>query len=142
MPTPFDALDAALSASCDAAFGEPAVLRPRKASQYAERAVDPTRPVREITGIFSAGPGETRLKGKAMGTDFGGASRVATTRAEFWIAATDAASIGYEIRTGDVIVLTDRDASVYEVVFPQRTDLGDLNLILAFDGEAPVSDED
>lgn len=133
MASPFDALDAALSASCMSAFGEAAMLRPRKASQYTERVADPARPSAPIFGIYSAGPGEVPIRGAAAGGEFRGPTRFATMRAEFWIGAEHIANLPYQIATGDLIVLTDRGGLPYEIVAAQPTDMGDVNLILAFD---------
>ena len=133
MASPFDALDAALSAACASAFGEAAVLRPRKASQYTERAVDPERPEAPIIGIYSAGPGEVPIRGAATGGEFQGPTRFATMRAEFWIEAEHVAGLPYTLAKGDLIVLTDRGDLPYEIVKVQPTDMGDVNLILAFD---------
>lgn len=133
MPSPFDALDAALSASCLDAFGEQAVLKPRRATDFSQIA-DPERQEVEIVGVYSAGPGETPIKGKSTGGEFSGPTRFATMRAEFWIDAETIAYLPYKIATGDLIVLTDRGGKVYEVVAAQPTDMGDVNLILAYHG--------
>jgi hypothetical protein len=133
MASPFDALDAALSASCMSAFGEAATLRPRKASQYTERAADPARPSATISGVYSAGPGDVPIKGASKGGEFQGPTRFATMRAEFWISSEDIACIPYKIAVGDLITLTDRGGLSYEVVSAQVTDLGDVNLIIALD---------
>lgn len=138
MASQFDALDAALSASCLTAFGELATVKPRVAGRYTERAADPARPPVTLVGIYSAGPGETPIRGKTVGGEFQGATRFATMRAEFWIAAEDAAFLAYPIAQGDLIILTERDGLPYEVVSSQRTDMGDINLILAFD-DIPVA---
>lgn len=134
MPSAFDQLDEALSASVLGAFGEAAVLRPRVASQYTERAADPARPPVDLVGIYSAGPGETPIKGRSVGGEFVGPTRFATARSEFWIEAAQVALIPYTIAPGDLIVLTDRGGAAYEVVSAQATDMGDVNLILSLDG--------
>lgn len=133
MASPFDALDAALSASCLGAFGEAATLRPRMASQYTERAADPARPEAQIFGVYSAGPGEVPIRGEATGGEFKGPTRFATMRAEFWIGAEHIAGLPYTVAKGDLIILTDRGDLPYEIVKVQPTDMGDVNLILAFD---------
>lgn len=132
MATRFDQLDAALSASCITAFGEAATLRPRRASRFSDRAADPSRPEAPVSGVYSAGPGEESLKGKVIGGDFQGMTRFATMRAEFWVPAEVVASLPYPIAPGDLVILTDGNLP-YEVVKTQPTDMGDVNLILAFD---------
>jgi hypothetical protein len=133
MPSPFDALDAALSATCLGAFGEVASLVPRVASQYTVPQPDPARQQTDIVGIYSAGPGETPIKGKATGGDFTGPTRFVTTRAEFWVDAETMASLPYEIAKGDMLILTDRGDTPYEIIAAQPTDMGDVNLILAYE---------
>lgn len=137
MPTPFDALDAAMSASMTAAFGEAATLRPRVASQYAERADDPGRPAATITGVFSAGPAEVPIKGNSKGGEFSGPTKFTTVRSEFWIDAARVAQLPYRPAVGDLVILPGRGGAAYEIVGMQPTDMGDLNLILAFD-EVPT----
>lgn len=146
MASPFDALDAALSASCVGAFGEAATLRPRTNSQYSDHAPDPLRPEAQISGVYSAGPGEVPIKGATQNGGFQGATRFATMRAEFWVPAEAVAALPYKVAKHDLIILDDRGGLPYEIVAVQRTDLGDLNLILAFDdiaaANAPPEDEE
>lgn len=132
MPSPFDDLMADVDAAIIDAFGETegAVLRPRLASQYAARAVDPARPVVTVSGVFSAGPENAELRGMSK-HEFQGTTRLSSMAAEFWLPPEEAAAIPYEVAPGDLIEFTCRNGATYAVAAIQRTDLGDLNLILA-----------
>ncbi len=135
MPSPFDALDAAISGAVLSAFGESvaASLRPRTRSDFAEGA-DSSRPVRPIRGVFSSAPAEVKPQGNASGGEFAGATRLSVALAEFWIAAADAACIPYAIRQGDHLALPARPGSpVYSVADIQRPETGDINLIIVRD---------
>lgn len=128
----FDDLDAALSGAIKGAFAEVAVLRPRVSTQYAERNTDPDRPQNLVHGVFSAGPSVDQLRGQARGSDFSGATRLATTSAEFWIAKAEVDALAALPAKGDTITLTARPGCpVYAIAQVQHTDMGDINLILA-----------
>lgn len=138
MPSPFDALMAANDAAVMDAFGETeaAILRPRLASQYAARALDPARPECEVAGVFSAAaPADMRIRGNAEG-EYAGTTRLASTAPEFWISPDNVALIPYVVAVGDLILFPCRSGSpVYAVARIQRTDIGDLNLILVSEDE-------
>ncbi len=132
MPSPFDALDAALSGAVLSAFGESvaASLRPRTRSEFAEGA-DSSRPARPIRGVFNATHGNAELRGAAKGGGFSGVTRLSVNMAEFWVPASEARAIPYEVRQKDHIVFTGRAGQpVYSISDIQPTDMGDLNLIL------------
>ena len=133
--TLFDDLDAQVSGTIDAAFGEIAVLRPRVSAQYAERAEDPSREVATVTGVFSAGPAEGPLKG---GSAFAGGTRVVSQSTEFWLAAETVQSLVDRPQKGDALTLTGRpEAPVYSVSQVHPSDMGDLTLILVLEQETP-----
>jgi hypothetical protein len=132
MASPFAKSDAALTAATVRAFGEGAVLRPRVFCQYGEPGADQERQEQAVTGIFSAGPAESPLKGPARSGDFAGATRLATLSAEFWIGADMVASLVARPMKGDTITLIGRDGCpVYTISRVEPSDLGDLNLVLA-----------
>ena len=136
--TLFDDLDAQVSGTIDAAFGEIAVLRPRVSSQYAERAEDPSREVATVTGVFSAGPADAPLKGSTAGAAFSGGTRVVSQSAEFWLAAKTVQSLVIRPQKGDALTLTGRpEAPVYSVSQVHPSDMGDLTLILVLEEETP-----
>lgn len=132
MPSPFDALDAALSGAVLSAFGETvsATLRPRTRSEYAV-AADPARPERQLRGVFSAAPDDPKLRGAAMGAEFSGGTRLSVTLAEYWVAAADLAALPYAIKPGDALVFPGRAGSpVYSISDLHQNETGDVNLIL------------
>ncbi len=131
MTAPFDDLDAAMSAAIVTAYGEVALLRPRVRQQYVERAADSDRNAVQVWGVFSAGPITQPLKGQFVGTETQGGLRVGAVRSEFWIGAAQIVEIGFEPATGDLLELPGRASEpAYAVAFVQRTDRGDLTLVL------------
>ena len=131
MGAAFDELDAAMSAAIATAYGEVAVLRPRARQQYVERAADSDRNAIQIWGVFSSGPFEQPLKGQLVGNQNQGAMRFAGATAEFWIGTAQVAEMGFEPSAGDLLELPGRPTEpAYAVSFVQRTDRGDINLIL------------
>jgi len=131
MTLPFDDLDAAMSAAITTAYGEVAILRPRVRPQYVARTADADRHAVRVWGVFSSGPFEQRVKGQLGGTDNRGALRMTGATAEFWIGAAQVTEIGLEPAAGDLLELPGRPSEpAYAVSFVQRTDRGDLNLVL------------
>ena len=134
--TLFDDLDAQLSGTIDAAFGEVAVLRPRVSAQYVERAEDPSREVATVTGVFSAGPADAPLKGSTAGAAFSGGTRVVSQSAEFWLLAEQVRALAARPVKGDALTLTGREgAPVFSVSQVQPSVMGDLTLILVLEDE-------
>jgi hypothetical protein len=138
MSNAFEAMDETLSAALSSAFAEPALLRPRMPTQYAERSVDPDRPEAMTYGIFSAGPAQEDLRGQARGRQMSGTTKLASTAAEFWIAKAQAEELTALPAKGDAIILTGRAGRpVYAISAVHHTDMGDLNLILVRENETP-----
>ena len=131
MASPFDALDELVSSAVQTAYGEAAILTPRVSSQYVQRSTDEGRPATNVWGVFSAGPGESQIKGQATGGEFSGSTRMHVMRAEFWMTAAQVSSLGFAPAKGDKIAFPGRAGSpVYSVAAIQHTDLGDTALIL------------
>lgn len=131
MGVAFDELDAAMSSAIVTAYGEVGILRPRTRRQYVERAGDSDRPAVRVWGVFSSGPFEQPIKGQLVGNENQGALRFAGAKAEFWIGIAQVAEMGFEPSAGDMLELPGRPTEpAYAVSFVQRTDRGDLNLIL------------
>ena len=136
--TLFNDLDAQVSGTIDAAFGEVAVLRPRASLPYAERAEDPSRQVATVTGVFSAGPADAPLKGSTAGAAFSGGTRVVSQSAEFWLLAEQVRALAARPVKGDALTLTGREgAPVFSVSQVQPSVMGDLTLILVLEHETP-----
>ncbi len=132
MATAFDDFLAAADAAVEGIYSEPAGLLPRAAGEFSARLSDPARPSLTIVGVYSAGAGDTLIKGKAQG-EFLGTTRMATTRHEFWIAPAQAAAVPYRIAPGDLVQVR---GVAFEIVYVQPSDAGDINLILAPEGAA------
>lgn len=136
MPSPFDALDAALSRSVMSAFGETqaASLRPRTRAEYTE-GPDATRPDRSISGVFSEGHDVSPLRGSSLGSEHTGVTRLSTQLAEFFLPAAEVALVPYAIKQGDKLAFPHRAGQpVYTISDIQKSDTGDLNLILVIGG--------
>ena len=137
MSTPFDELDATMSAAIRDAFGTTALILPRLSTQYAARADDPARAAVEVVGIFSAGPAETEIRGQARSTDFAGLTRLNQQAASFWISAATVAEIPYRVARGDAVRFPERPGEpTYAVVAPRPSDMGDIELLLAIEDPA------
>lgn len=131
MASPFDDLDRLLSATVLTSYGEAAILRPRTASQYAERKADANRNAVNVWGVLSEGPGQDAIKGQAVGGEFSGTTRFNVLKAEFWVSAEQLASLGFAPAKGDTISFPGRPgAPVYAVSAIQHTNMGDTGLIL------------
>lgn len=132
MPSPFDALNAALSGAVMSTFGETAdaILRPRTRSEFAE-GQDPDRPARPIRGVFTDAPADPKLRGAAGGSEFSGVTRLSVQQPEFWVSAATVAALPYPIRPQDHVAFPARaGAPVYSISEIHMNDMGDLNLIL------------
>ena len=136
MATAFEALDETLSAALSSAFAEPALLRPRMSTQYAERSADPNRPEAMTYGIFSAGPAKDDLRGQARGGQMSGTTKLSTAATELWIANPQIDQLPWLPITGDAVILTARNSQpIYAISRVATSDLNDLTLILVQEDE-------
>ncbi len=132
----FNDLDEHTSAAVKAVFAEPALLRPRVSTQYAERSADPDRPEAMTYGIFSAGPAQEDLRGQARGGQMSGTTKLSTAATEFWIAKPQIDQLPWLPITGDALILTARNSQpIYAISRVATSDLGDLTLILIQEDE-------
>ena len=136
MSLSFKELDAALSDVASSVFAEPAILRPRVSTQYAERSADPDRAEISTYGIFSAGPAQEDLRGQARGGQMSGTTKLSTAAAEFWIAKPQIDQLPWLLITGDALILTARSGQpIYAISRVATSDQGDLTLILVREDE-------
>ncbi len=128
MPSPFDAFDAAAQAVIDATFGEGIRIEPMRAGNYAAGA-DPDRPVRATRATVSRAPGVRKTNYPSTNRQ---SADVAASPTEAWIDRAAYAALGYPLRRGDIIILTD-DARTprFEVTACHETDGGDVQVLLA-----------
>ena len=131
MTTAFDSLDALAAEASVSAFGEVAVLQPRRPSQYVEAVTDADRISVSVRGIFSAVAATSDLRGQARGGEFAGASRVLSEQSAFWIAAAQVAELGFRPSKGDFLSLPERSGGPsFAIATVHPTAMGDLNLLL------------
>ena len=131
MTSPFDAFDAAASSAVVAAYGEQAVLRPRRSEQYVERAADVDRNGAIVWGVFSARPTGFDLHGQARGAELDGTTRANAARSEFWVAREQVEALSFRPAKGDLLTLPGRPGSpTYAISAIQPTNMGDLAFLL------------
>ena len=131
MTSPFDEFDALASGAALEAFGEVAVLIPRRSGQYVEASVDADRMSVKLHGVFSALAAQSDLRGQARGGEFTGASRLLAEQTAFWIAAAQVEELGCRPAKGDLLKLPERCGSpAYAIAAVHPTSMGDLNLLL------------
>lgn len=131
MSSVFDTLDAEASEVVADAFGEGAILIPRRNNQYVEAAADVERLAVAVRGVFSGAAAVSDLKGQARGGDFPGTTRIVAEQTAFWIAAAQVAALGFRPAKGDLLTLPERSGHPsYAIAAVHPTSMGDLNLLL------------
>ncbi len=117
----FDDFEADLSADIEAAFGDVAVISPLSASEYIAAGSDPTRPSRQIAGVFSSGPTVDR----AIESRSGSGADVARfgQSASFWVSAAALAALPYALRQGDRITVKGRSFIILSLMPSDRGDI-------------------
>jgi hypothetical protein len=127
----FDDFDALASQAALAAFGEEAVLSPRRASQYVESAADADRMAVKVRGVFSALAAPSDLRGQSRGGEFTGATRIVAEQSAFWIDSAQAAELGFRPAKGDLLRFPVRyGCPCFVIAAVHPTSMGDLNLLL------------
>ncbi|MFN4140255.1 hypothetical protein [Aestuariivirga sp.] len=131
MTSSFDDFDALSSGAVLGAFGEEAVLNPRRNNQYVEAAADADRMAVKVRGIFSALAASSDLRGQSRGGEFTGTTRMVSEQSAFWIAAAQVAELGFRPAKGDLLKLPARCGSPsFAIAAVHPTSMGDLNLLL------------
>ena len=131
MTSAFADFDALASQAALAAFGEEAVLSPRRSSQYAESAVDADRMAVKVRGIFSALAAPSDLRGQSRGGEFTGATRIVAEQSAFWIDSAQVSELGFRPAKGDMLRFPVRCGSpCFAIAAVHPTSMGDLNLLL------------
>lgn len=105
MASPFDALDEAVSATVAETMGEALRITPRVARQYVGPADDPSRPVRDVVGVYSAAPTVDNLTGQRESNKLDTMVRFTTGRHEVWLPVNEARRIGYAIQAQDLVTV-------------------------------------
>jgi len=131
MMSAFDELDRWAAGAALEAFGEDAILTPRRASPYAEAVADADRPAIMVRGVFSAHGAQSDLRGQTRGSEFKGTGRLVSEQSEFWIARADVEALGFRPARGDLLTLPERpEAPTFTISAVHPTNMGDLNLLL------------
>jgi hypothetical protein len=134
MASPFDALDAELSAAVLTAYGETALITPRRGTTYAAPGVDTDRPPVSALVVFSESPGLEWLSGARRGSELTGGSRLGVSEAEIWMSKAQADELGFKLAKGDKISFPSR-GTAYSVVAVMTTDMGDVRAMIVREGE-------
>jgi predicted GNAT superfamily acetyltransferase len=109
-------MTAATGVAADTAFAESVLIRPMVVDQHLGATADPGRPESTVAGRFGRTPEVDDLGGAAPKRDTGVAT-VAGADAAVTLRAAVAAGLGYSLRRGDKVVLTERTgAPSYTVV--------------------------
>lgn len=111
-------------------YEETITVVPRASGPYA-RAGDPARPTRTVSAVVSIARIDETLAATNAGGDFRKGRFVGVSDSTVWISAAQVATLGYEIQTGDQIILSSRPGEPrYSVMFPGPNDLGDLSVTI------------
>jgi len=135
MSSPFSEIDASSQAVMISKFGEDIRITPRLVGNYSV-ATDPGRATKTVKGIPSFLPGAADMKGQRAGGDLVGASRIQISEAEVWLDAAGVASLGYELRKGDLVELLDKPGSpTFSIARADDHGDGALTLILTLEAQ-------
>jgi hypothetical protein len=134
MGSPFDDLDAELSAAVLTAYGETAIITPRRGTTYAAPGTDQDRQSVSALVVLSDSPGLEWLSGQRRGSELTGGSRLGVSEAEVWMSKAQADEIGFKIAKGDRVSFPARDIA-YSVVAVMVTNMGDVRLLIVREGE-------
>jgi len=130
MASLFDEIDASSQAVTEEVFGEAVRIEPRVASQYTERATDPTRPAKDVVAVVSFGIASDNFIGQRTGVRIDTSSKIALRTAEVWMSAASYAALGYEVQKQDAVVMTDQAGQPVYSVSRVTPDAGGVTLIL------------
>ncbi len=134
MASPFDDLDAEMSAIILSAYGETANIMPRRAGTYSAPGTDVDRQPVAALVVLSDNPGLDWLSGARRGSELTGGTRVSVSEAEVWMSKLQAEELGFKLEKGDRITFPSR-GTAYNVVAVMVTDMGDVRAMLVREGE-------
>lgn len=126
------------SAGVNRQFEESVTVVPRANSDYA-RGPDPIRQPMAVSAVVSIAREDETLAATNAGGDFRKGRFVGVAESSIWISAAQVALLGYEIATGDQIVLSARPGTpVFTVMFPGPNDLGDMHITITAEPTIPA----
>lgn len=133
----FRHLDRVVSRAVDTAFGGRISVLPRVvAGPYGDPGPDATRPAKILTGHFASAPDMTDIRGGTIGGDGRGGTKFAVAPTAVLVTAVNYATLGYELRKGDHVVMLDEPGTpLFEVVKAPHRQGEDVQIILARNGE-------
>lgn len=127
-------LDALAGRAVSAVFGEAILVKPTIKSEYRAGVPDPDRPEHETRGEFALEFDTEDLRGQRLRGEFAGVGRIVNAAAYVKVTDAEYAKLGYAVRNGDRVALTDRaGVPVYEVASVHPLDCGDHLLVLTKD---------
>ena len=117
-------------------FGEVVRVVPLKESDYSEPSPDPDRRQVDVFAVVSLTPTTENLDGSRKGTKINTTTRFTQRSAAIWLRPEVYAAIGYELREGDRVLLTQRPSEPHYKVSraPESSDRGDIIVPLVLDG--------
>lgn len=116
-------------------FGETVRVVPMVQSEYAEGIADQERPVKDIDAIVTLTPSVEDFSGARDTGKIRTMTRLSSREASVWIAPEIYATIGYDLREGDGVVLVDRGNEPFIISrVGEPSDRGDFVLNIVQDG--------
>lgn len=118
------------------AFSEAVRVEPLVSSEYAEAQPDPEREAVETRATVALSPSVDNFGGVRQGTQIQTSTRFQGCDASVWFPPSVYAGIGYALRTGDRVVLVERDGAPSYLVErePVASDRGDVYVYLVREG--------
>lgn len=131
MRSPWRRLDAIVGRAVNRQWGEEIALQPAIPGEYTEWQPDPQRTETTVRGIFSSEFSSEDLRGERLKGEFAGVGRIAVGESCVLLMAEVYASLGYQLRAGDRLVLIERSGKPSYVVSANHPlDEGDALLVL------------
>ena len=109
MAPPWKRLAAHAGRVVDRLHGECVAVQPIIKSDYTEAAPDPNRAPKTVRGVFSLEFATSDLRGQRLKGEFAGVGRAVVGATCLKITAEDYAAVGYEIKDGDHLTMTEQD---------------------------------
>lgn len=91
-------------------WGEAVLLTPRLVSDYGTSPVDPARPATVVRAIVSVEQKDGDLQGGRRGTQMQGTTYISMERVHLYLRPETIEGLGYEVKKGDFVTLSERPA--------------------------------
>jgi len=118
-------------------FSEPIRIEPLLPNEYGEATPDGQRAVVTTRAVVALTPAVDGIEGRRRGSDMQGTTTLALRKAMIWFPPAVYAGLGYGLRPGDRIVLTDRPGQPRYLVErePVSSDRGDIAVYLVVEAD-------